>query len=329
MKTQLPKVSLIIPTFNEEKNISCCLSSIFRQNYPVSKLEVIVVDDKSTDRTKEIVKQYPVIFLTSGKRHGEISKMIGFKRATGEYAMYLDADNELVGEHWFQKMLKPLLEESGIIGSFTWEGARKDDSALERFLSFDPLQRDSIYQFFSPSIESVIESKKRDYSILKYEIGKIPPAGRCLYRRAEVMKFFEKFDMFLELDFLVLLAKNGYKHFAYVENAGLYHHHARSLKDLLKKRRYNLRKVYLARSQRLYPWFDLKAGRDVVKLGAWIIYANLIVPSIAIGLYKSIKERDWAGLYEPVVNLLVTDMLLIEFIKNSQGRKMLLNRNNE
>lgn len=329
MKTQLPKISIIIPTFNEEKNIYRCLSSIFRQNYPADKLEVVVVDDKSTDRTAEIVKQYPVTFLISGKHHGEISKMIGFKKASGEYAMYLDADNELVGNNWFQKILKPLLEDKNIVGAFTWEGARNDASALERFLSFDPLQRDSLYQFFSPSIDSVLESKKRDYSVLKYEIGKIPPAGRCLYRRAEVAKLFNKFDMFLELDFLVLLVKNGYKHFAYVESAGLYHHHARSLKDLLKKRIYNLRKVYLARSQRLYSWFNLKASKDVVKICVWIVYANLILPSLVIGLYKSIKEKDWAGLYEPVVNLFVTDMLLIEFIKNSQGRKMLLDRNNE
>src|SRR3989344_6412314 len=113
----LPPISIIVPTLNEEKNIEKCLNSIFIQNYPKSRLEVIVVDDKSTDKTIEIAKQFPVKVLISGRRHGEISKMIGFKAARGEFAIYLDADVELIGKDWFQKMLKPLLEDQQIIGS--------------------------------------------------------------------------------------------------------------------------------------------------------------------------------------------------------------------
>lgn len=324
-----PTISIVVPTYNEEKNIQDCLESIFRQKYPKDKLEVLVIDDNSTDRTLEIAKKFPVKILISGKKHGEISKMTGFKAAKGEYCMYLDADNELANDSWFEQMLKPFQNHQNMVGVFTWEGARKSDSALERFLSFDSLQRDSLYQFFSPSIEDTLIEKKDGYWLLDYQEGKIPPSGRCLYKRELIQSLIKEYEMFLELDFLVLFASNGLNTFAYSYETGLYHHHAKTLHELLKKRKYNLNKVYLQRDKRFYKWFDLENANDLIKLSLWILYANLIIPSLAVGIYKSFKHKDWAGLYEPVVNLLVTDMLIFEFLKNPKGRNMFASLHNE
>lgn len=326
MKNNFPTVSIIIPTFNEKENIKSCLDSIFRQSYPKDKIEVVVVDDKSTDGTLKIVRKYPTRLFISGARHGEISKMVGFKKASGEFAIYLDADVELVGTNWFQKMLKPLLEDKEIVGSFTRKYSKKSDPPLERFLSFDPLQRDSLYQYFSPSVDKTITESRRGYFICEYKEGKIPPAGRCMYRKTKVLDIVSQHEMFLELDFLVLLVRRGFNKFAYVPSAGLHHHHAKSLLQLLKKRKYNLKDVYLTRSERLYNWFDLSKATGVFKLLVWIIYANLIIPSLVLGIYKSLKHRDWAGLYEPMVNLLVTDLLLLEAIKDKRSWRLLVGK---
>ncbi len=324
-----PSISVVIPTLNEGKNIKACLDSIFKQSYPKRKLEVIVVDDKSIDKTVEIAKHFPVKIIISGARHGEISKMIGFKAARGEFAIYLDADIELRGADWFQKMVKPLLKDKEIIGTFTRKYTRRTDPAIERFLTFDPLQRDSLYQFFSHSIGETVIKKRKDYFLCEYHNSKIPPAGRCLYRREKILRLVSNYDMFLELDFLVLLVQNRLNKFAYVPEAGLYHHHAKNLQQLLRKRKYNLGKVYLARTKRLYKWFDLNSISGILKLVSWVIYANLIIPSFFVGLYKSIKYKDWAGLYEPLVNLLVTDMLLFEAVKDFRSWKLLLNKNEQ
>lgn len=322
----LPTISVVIPTYNEERNIGNCLESIFKQNYPKQNLEIIVVDDKSTDRTLTILKNFPVKVLTSGARHGEISKMIGFKKAKGELAIYLDADIELRGNDWFVKMVKPLIENSEVIGSFTRYFTRQDDPAIERYLTFDPLQRDSIYQFFSPAIEDTISENKNGYFLCRYNLNKIPPAGLCLYRRKELLKLVNNFTMFLELDFLVVLVKNGFNTFAYAPEAGLYHHHANSLIQLIKKRKYNLTKVYFAHAQnKLYTWFDLSKPAELFKILIWVVYANLFLPSIIVGVFKFIKHRDLAGMYEPLVNLMVTDSLIYNFLTNSSGIKVIKN----
>jgi len=54
----LPKVSIIIPTYNEEENINECLNYLKIQTYPQEKMEIIVVDNGSTDATSNIVKEH-------------------------------------------------------------------------------------------------------------------------------------------------------------------------------------------------------------------------------------------------------------------------------
>lgn len=324
MKKLFPKISIIVPTYNEEKNLANCLNSIFDQDYPLARLEVIVVDDKSTDKTVEIAKEFPVKILTSGKKHAEISKMMGLKKATGELFIYLDADIELRGKDWLSKMIKPIVEDLEIVASFTRYYSTKKDPAIERYLTFDPLQRDTIYQVFSPSIEDTVVSDHLGYQICEYSEGKIPPAGLCLYRRDKLIKLVNNFEMFLELDFLVLMVRYGYNKYAYVPNAGLYHHHAGSLKMLIKKRIYNLTKVYFTHvDNKLYTWFNLNSFKDQVKILSWVIYANLLLPSLLVGIFKSLKYKDFAGFYEMPVNLLITDLLLFYFLRDTRGKMLI------
>lgn len=58
MTSSKPVVSVVVTTKNEEKNIGRCLESITKQTYPKEKIEIIVVDNNSTDRTKEIVEKF-------------------------------------------------------------------------------------------------------------------------------------------------------------------------------------------------------------------------------------------------------------------------------
>ncbi|MBE7447189.1 MAG: glycosyltransferase [Planctomycetia bacterium] len=58
MTNKLPLVSIIIPCRNEEKFISKCLDSIIAQDYPKDRIEVLVVDGKSNDKTRNVLKDY-------------------------------------------------------------------------------------------------------------------------------------------------------------------------------------------------------------------------------------------------------------------------------
>jgi len=97
MLRNLPKISVVIPSYNAEKYIRQTLESIFKQNY--SNLEVIIQDGGSRDETVAIIKKfaqkYPKkIKWVSQKDKGQLDAIKkGLKKATGEILTYINADD--------------------------------------------------------------------------------------------------------------------------------------------------------------------------------------------------------------------------------------------
>lgn len=92
------KVSVIIPLYNAEKYIAECIDSVINQTY--CDIEIIVVDDGSTDCSLDVVKSFygsneRVIVLSQENRGGCAARNVGLQKATGEYIQFLDADDKL------------------------------------------------------------------------------------------------------------------------------------------------------------------------------------------------------------------------------------------
>lgn len=86
-----PLVSVIVTTKNEEKHIEHCLKSIKQQTYSQNKIEIIVVDNKSSDTTKKIARKFTrKIFDKSPERSAQ--RNFGINKAHGKYILFLDAD---------------------------------------------------------------------------------------------------------------------------------------------------------------------------------------------------------------------------------------------
>lgn len=88
-----PKVSVIIPAYNCEKYIDKCLESVFAQNYP--SLEVVVVNDGSTDGTGERLKRYEdrIHLITTENGGSARARNIGLENSEGEFILFLDSDD--------------------------------------------------------------------------------------------------------------------------------------------------------------------------------------------------------------------------------------------
>lgn len=90
----MPKVSIIIPMYNAEKYITDCIKSCLRQTH--TSIEIIVVDDASTDSSYEIASKFPVRLFSNKVNSGTAaSRNVGIKEAKGEYIAFLDADDML------------------------------------------------------------------------------------------------------------------------------------------------------------------------------------------------------------------------------------------
>ena len=93
----MPKVSVIVPIYNVEKYIAKCLESLVNQT--LEDIQIILVNDGSTDNSGKIAKQYASKYLTKiiyvEKENGGLSdaRNYGLRYATGDYISFVDADD--------------------------------------------------------------------------------------------------------------------------------------------------------------------------------------------------------------------------------------------
>ena len=94
---ELPKVSVIIPCYNEEESVTATLKSITSSNYPKGKLEIIFVNDASIDKSLEIARNFKskIVKIFDRKKNSgskAAASNYGFSKATGEIVVSMDAD---------------------------------------------------------------------------------------------------------------------------------------------------------------------------------------------------------------------------------------------
>ncbi len=141
-QTQLP-LSVIICAKNEEYNLSQNLPKILNQNY--KNFEVIVVDDASTDKTPEILKNLELQFtnlrhttIPQSNRFKEGKKLaqtLGIKSAKNEYLVFTDADCLPVSNLWLQKINENFLHKKEII--LLYGKYKKTKGFLNKIIRFD------------------------------------------------------------------------------------------------------------------------------------------------------------------------------------------------
>ncbi len=92
-----PKITILIPVYNEEDVIEDTLKSVFSIDYPKEKLEIIVINDGSTDRTREILRRYEDRVRVIDKPNGGKADALnwGLREASGEFVAVLDSDTRV------------------------------------------------------------------------------------------------------------------------------------------------------------------------------------------------------------------------------------------
>ncbi|MDR2203719.1 MAG: glycosyltransferase family 2 protein [Nitrososphaerota archaeon] len=136
-----PKVSVVVPVYNEENGIGNTIDSIFNSDYPKDKLELVIIDDKSKDNTIESINKkrseydFKLVALDKnvGKRHAMAA---GIKQCTGEILVCVDSDT-LVKCDAIKLLVQPFIDEGifCVCGNAAVANSSEDktDTILARF----------------------------------------------------------------------------------------------------------------------------------------------------------------------------------------------------
>jgi len=99
MKQMTPLVSIIIPVYNVEDYLRECLDSLVNQTY--KNIEIIVIDDGSTDNSSDILAEYTQPFVktfTQSNAGQSAARNLGIDYATGKYVLFIDSDDYILEE---------------------------------------------------------------------------------------------------------------------------------------------------------------------------------------------------------------------------------------
>ncbi|MBS3055138.1 MAG: glycosyltransferase [Candidatus Aenigmarchaeota archaeon] len=134
----MPEVSIVIPSRNSSKTIVRLLKSVFNQNFPKRKYEVIVVDS-STDDTLEKISKFNVKIIkvpTPPVRNSNILRNMGAKASRGEYLFFVDSDSE-VSRNWISEILSVFKNQNVVCvgGNIISKGNIFDDYVTDAIIS--------------------------------------------------------------------------------------------------------------------------------------------------------------------------------------------------
>ena len=306
-----PSISVVFAALNSGTVIEACLKSISTQDYPKKKIEVIVADGGSTDKTVEIARRYGCRVLKNPLKTSESGKAVGVKEAKGELVAFIDSDNILPDKNWFVKMVEPFGDKQ-IIGSEPIEyTSRPNDPFLTRYFAQLGMNDPLCYFIGNYDRMSVLSGKwtglkleaedRGSYFKGKLDHEPLPTIGAngtVMQRRELIEKGVG--DYLFDIDVIVeILRKRKVVYFAKVKT-GIVHTYVED--DIFKFFRKQLRRIndmsfHKGKGGRAIDW----EKSFFVKVIYFQVLCLLVVPILYQTIKGLVKTRDWVWVLHPVI----------------------------
>ncbi|MBI2031253.1 MAG: glycosyltransferase family 2 protein [Candidatus Levybacteria bacterium] len=315
---KLPKISIVIVTYNNGRTIKKCVQAIKFQDYPKEKIEYLNIDGGSTDNTEKILKNHSFKIIKSPIPHNaEAQRAIGLMYAKNNLIVSLDADNYIPHKNWLKQMVEPFMSEKKIIHAGTiYFTYTETDNIFNRYVALfgvlDPVvfyigKPDRLPYFKKKWAVGTILKETQRYYIVKFTHETLPTVGcnGVVYRKDLLLAHAQSDpSKFLHMDVFVDLLDKKYDTYAIVKNS-ISHDTAVNLRTLMKKRMAFLLSYYFksknSRMERRYYIYNPKKLSDTIKLILFILYTITLVKPFMDSLRGYIVIRDRAWFLHPIV----------------------------
>lgn len=306
-----PLISVIMPVYNGEERLPKCLNSIRKQDYPQDRIEIIIVDDDSTDKTVEVAKKYGCVVTRNGSHNPERGKSIGIEKASGEYLFFIDDDNILTKKDWLSKLVDAVVSEGCVGGQAAWFQYDKKASLPDKYMALYGCGDPAIYYLHRRDHMMVTEKKWKlggtvlketeQYFKVKFDEATLPTIGsQGFLIKKQYVEMIKWSPMFFHIDANADIIRKGYDNYIILKES-VVHNHSDSYKDFIGKIRRNSKQLKSGVGEERSYSYNLTMGK-MIKLG--LTLGTFIIP-LADSIKGWMKYPCAAWFLHPVVSFQV------------------------
>jgi cellulose synthase/poly-beta-1,6-N-acetylglucosamine synthase-like glycosyltransferase len=294
------RISIVVPAHNAENTIARCIESVLNLDFPREQREILIVDNSSNDRTKEIIRRYPVTYVFEPQRGVGAARNRGIHAASGEIIAFTDADC-IVSPDWLQH-ISEAFEDPEVIACGGKVEPLDADTIVERYTVFrrilDQEKMLEANRRFSPPFAITANAAFRRSALL--QVGAFDP---------QIKLTADDADLSWRLQWA------GFK-IRYVPDAIVFHKHRTNLAGLFRQCfRYGYGNAQLfAKHRRQFGkqfWIDPNPY-------VWLIKALLKTP------YSLIVESNALQRYLPALDTVSNAALIVGKIYGSMKHRCLV-----
>ncbi|MBI2847819.1 MAG: glycosyltransferase [Chloroflexi bacterium] len=314
MQTEYPAISVIIACYNGEARLPGCLDSIMAQDYPREKIELLVIDDDSSDSTVAVAHGYGARVYRNGNRNIEMGKSIGLKHTRNELIFLIDDDNRLPSTDWLKKCVTAMMENPEAVGAEAiYFAYNRKDPPANRYCSLYGINDPTAYYLKKRDRLTWVENswelpgkvvmETGDYYLVEFNERNLPTVGSQGYlTRRDLLLKTNWAPYLFHIDSNAELIRAGHNRYLMMK-LDVIHIHSSTLGHFLSKIRRNMALFLRQSALRTYKWPTSRIR---------LVLAVLAMATVVVPLYDSLRsfsrKPDPAWLLHPVLCTATTFM---------------------
>lgn len=283
-----------MPTLNAAAILENCLASIARQTYPRDRYEILIADAHSRDATRQIAQKYGATVLDDNGRNMEEGKRLALAHASGEYIVFVDADNELTHPDYIELAVNALAKNPAALGVESYYLASSRMSSFCAYVTHLLHISDPICWLMS--VEPVFAGNEGE--VERWTL----PGNSCSYPLGANGFVFRKSDLdavkanehFQDTHVALYLMRNGKREWLRIRGRGVHHYYVQTLWGFVRKRRRATVHFLNVRSEVKVSWM---AEKPPIPGWAACLYCVTFVGPIYHTLRGLIRDFDLRWLW--------------------------------
>jgi len=291
--TASPKISFIMPALNAAGIIENCLKSIRAQDYPQDRVEILVGDAGSKDGTPDLVAKYGGQVFPDNGRNIEDGKKAALVHATGDYIVFIDADNEITHPDYIRLAVDALSRHAEAFGVESYYLPSPKMTSFCAYLTHllhisDPVA-------WMMSIKPVFLGNDGDIERWTFPKGSTAyPVGSngFVFRRAE-LDLVQAREQYSDTHTSVrLIQATGKRQWLRIRGRGVHHYYVATLREFMKKRQRATCHFLDMKKEYGFSWTERKP-----RIPGWLacaLCATFVVPTLqTISALVRTGDRRW------------------------------------